>query len=565
MKKCIAMGVLLLFSINVLADGNIFPSRWSKGYLKSSNGYLVKNSNGQGCDGFDKELYFDISSIKDNVGGSFNPAMIKIDYETRGGLTALNKRLNDDNGSFIIPLGHNNWADGNIVRICVGTSIWPFHRKDLEQLFLWYDDDRFNNFWGDVIWDIRQSRLLDCVDNMGYGIVCVPEGQSPSEATNLYHGNGRTIVRTTNPEYRDIDMSDAGRIVYNVRVSGDGQTLRVMAANVPGIGTGAGAAHPRESHTTLPNFVIWYGSLWTDKDNGWEEYTYKATDTLYFRALLGNAGDGKIKGSKRIETRVFLSKGKKEDAHSRWVHVGTATTRGRNLEPWETHVEEIPVNLAELSARGLIQPGGVYNLVACVDRTSNHGGKPYAYREEHESDNCTQENIFYVAAEDLWTDADEWGGASNGGGETAPQPQDLSGLTSLYAINAGWNINAGNWSLTHSPGTERGSFELNGTTLTWIITHTENLYNSATFLQEPLNPDAWLAQACFNHGAHWDVGLTSMDAYHPYCGHFAYDANTMTLTARIPLDAELAAYIRNAQDTSIFDNVSVRVHGFVRQ
>jgi len=122
-------------------------------------------------------------------------------------------------------------------------------------------------------------------------------------------------------------------------------------------------------------------------------YNPKKTDEIKMRAQLKNIGDDDISGDDDIETRYYLSKGYKEDSHSDWIRVGKDNTKGRNLDPDETHWEEEGLKLWDYS---VIEPGKTYNVVVCVDRTKDKDNGDGDYPEIHKSNNCSTEAVLTV-------------------------------------------------------------------------------------------------------------------------------------------------------------------------
>ncbi|MDX9913408.1 MAG: CARDB domain-containing protein, partial [Candidatus Moranbacteria bacterium] len=109
-----------------------------------------------------------------------------------------------------------------------------------------------------------------------------------------------------------------------------------------------------------------------------------------------NTGANGIDSDDEIEGRYFLSEGYKKDSSSDWIKIGSDITHGSSLEPGESHREDKAFRLWEYN---IIQPGGVYNVVYCIDRIRNEDNDGGAYEEEHESDNCTTEAVFTVQSE----------------------------------------------------------------------------------------------------------------------------------------------------------------------
>lgn len=146
---------------------------------------------------------------------------------------------------------------------------------------------------------------------------------------------------------------------------------------------------PTDSATPgLPNFI--------GKKIELSNYNPKKTDAIKVWGYFKNTGADDIDPDDEIESRFYLSKGYKEDSHSDWIRIGKEETKGSNLEVGETQREEEDLRLWDYN---IIQPGGVYNLVACIDRIEDNDNGDGEYDEEHKSDNCTTEAVFTVQTE----------------------------------------------------------------------------------------------------------------------------------------------------------------------
>ncbi len=161
-----------------------------------------------------------------------------------------------------------------------------------------------------------------------------------------------------------------------------------IANAISGMGGSPGYETPAtdpEDHG-LPDFIVKRVEL--------SNYNPGKNDSIKIRAKLKNIGDDDISSDDKIETRFYLSMGYKEDLHSEWKRIGKEYTKGSNLDPEETHWEEETLRLWEYNQ---IQPGQVYNIVACVDRTKDQDNGDGDYAEEHKSNNCSTEAVFTVA------------------------------------------------------------------------------------------------------------------------------------------------------------------------
>jgi len=151
-----------------------------------------------------------------------------------------------------------------------------------------------------------------------------------------------------------------------------------------------------------PDFIIARSRLFA-VDRTTEQYHFKKTDTMCMEGKLKNIGSGKIGDSDKVRTRFMVSNGYKEDGHGDWHGIASFDTAGSHVESGESHTEIVCVSLAD---KPYIEPGKVYNIVTCGDRTevnNNDGGK---YQEEHESNNCTDEMVYRIDAEyDIDVDA----------------------------------------------------------------------------------------------------------------------------------------------------------------
>jgi len=146
---------------------------------------------------------------------------------------------------------------------------------------------------------------------------------------------------------------------------------------------------PTDSATPgLPNFI--------GKRVELSNYNPKKTDRIQIYGYSKNIGSDDIGSDDKIESRYYLSKGYKEDSHSEWIRIGSDFTKGSNLDPGESHREDKAFRLWEYD---IIQPGGVYNVVYCIDRIKDKDNGDGKYPEEHKSDNCTTEAVFTVQAE----------------------------------------------------------------------------------------------------------------------------------------------------------------------
>ena len=155
-----------------------------------------------------------------------------------------------------------------------------------------------------------------------------------------------------------------------------------------GVGPGYETTPTDTANPGLPNFI--------GKKIELNNYNPKRTDSIQIYGYSKNTGVNDIDSDDEIESRYFLSVGHKKDSSSDWIKIGSDITHGSSLDPGESHREDKAFRLWEYN---IIQPGGTYNVVYCIDRTRNHDNDGGEYPEEHESDNCTTEAVFHVQAE----------------------------------------------------------------------------------------------------------------------------------------------------------------------
>lgn len=179
-----------------------------------------------------------------------------------------------------------------------------------------------------------------------------------------------------------MDMSDEADALA---VSGNGNTV----ASFNGFGIKTEETEPPDNGK--PDFIV--NKVWLTTVGGTEQYTYNITDEVKMNAELKNIGDDDIPSNSYVYTRFYLSKGYKEDSHNEWVRVGTDQTLGSNLDPGETHSEQEGLNLWN---QDIVQPGKVYNVVVCTDRTADQNNGSGDWVEKHESNNCSTEAVFTV-------------------------------------------------------------------------------------------------------------------------------------------------------------------------
>ena len=174
--------------------------------------------------------------------------------------------------------------------------------------------------------------------------------------------------------------------------------ISAIANNMGGKGGGPGYQSTPDSQETedpdLPNFIakkIILLNYVTEE----EQYKFYKTDTIKARSYTQNIGEADWAGdATEIEGRFYLSKGYKEDAHSDWIRLGKGIIQRYNLELGDKpHREEITFQLSDYD---IIQPGNVYNIVWCADRTKDQHNGDGDVPETHKSDNCSTEAVFEV-------------------------------------------------------------------------------------------------------------------------------------------------------------------------
>ncbi|MCD6149915.1 hypothetical protein J7J13_04000 [bacterium] len=186
-------------------------------------------------------------------------------------------------------------------------------------------------------------------------------------------------VNTTYHSTPSGGTADTSTIPGSLEVCDTGQIIAAVS------GPGAETLATDEEDPGKPDFIVKRVEL--------SNYNPSKNDEIKVRAKLKNIGENDISSDDKIETRFYLSMGYKEDLHSEWIRIGREYTKGSNLDPGETHWEEESLRLWEYNQ---IQPGQVYNIVACVDRTKDQNNEDGDYEEEHKSNNCSTEAVFTV-------------------------------------------------------------------------------------------------------------------------------------------------------------------------
>lgn len=458
-KKLVYFVLLTMVSNFVFADaqwsraGNIFEKELPGngdgiikvfGKLRPATGFDPKF----GCSigeftGGDDVLEFDVSQIAEKAGSLFDVNKIYVDGFGAGGDYALDiwlENWKNKTGFRSLPwlFDGNNWGSHNIISICVGAKVQTLTLdSQLQAIVLWYD-----------------------------GPVNTTQQQYPKEEP---HGDSMDISKT----------EDA------LAVANNGVTVAHL--NGSGIST-----HETEAPTLgKPDFIV--NSVHLTTTSGTEQYAYNIGDQMQMKAELKNTGDASIPHDKYVYTRFYLSNGYKEDSHNQWVRVGTDQTLGSHLDPSETHNEEEGLKLWEYPQ---IQPGKVYNIVVCTDRTADQNNGSGDWIEKHESNNCSTEAVFTVNGSFNFT----LPSLVLGGGKTNLKVGEPFSVD-MIAYNAGSN----------SPKELRVGYYLSGGTLpnevllgTKIITESEFVSGASKPLSldgliAPTDAGAYTLEACVDY------------------------------------------------------------------
>lgn len=302
----------------------------------------VNNNN---CSNGDKALRFDIYVFSQLAGSSFDVNNIYVDGVASGecALNVLQEEFWRHSQGWTLPyiLGDDWSANSKTTYVRVGSAAQLLTSdKALQNIVLWYDGSIQTTFFPSP-----QNGETDSEDYSG-----------PSFDTKEISGS--------------LVVSNTGQRVSDV-VGAGYETTPTDAPN-PG----------------LPNFI--------GKKVELSNYNPKRTDSIQIYGYSQNIGVNDIDSDDKIESRYYLSKGYKEDSHSEWIRIGSDFTKGSNLDPGESHREDKAFRLWEYD---IIQPGGVYNVVYCIDRIKDKDNGDGKYPEEHKSDNCTTEAVFTVQAE----------------------------------------------------------------------------------------------------------------------------------------------------------------------
>lgn len=354
MKKLVCFVVLgvgmsfVLYNVSYAANwtrsGNITEKEWSSGKPKVFGVLGSPPPNNNNCSGSDMALAFNISILARLAGDSFDVNKIYVDGIGSGGDYALDRWLNNwhskGHGYSLPPLVvGNNWSETNTISVCVG-DIVQFETFDsqLNSIVFWYN-----------------------------GAISTTQQPFP----------------ITRPGGDPMDMSKTDDALA---VSGNGNNV----SNLNGSGITTRATDSQNPNK--PDFIV--NRNWLETVGGIEQYVFSKNDEIKMKGQFKNIGNGEIGNDETIHSRVYLSKGYKEDSHNEWIRVGTDETRGDSLDVGETHTETEGLKLWEYSE---IQPGKTYNIVWCVDRTADQNNGSGDWIEEHESNNCSTEAVFTVS------------------------------------------------------------------------------------------------------------------------------------------------------------------------
>lgn len=303
-------------------------------------------SNNNSCSGNenppDRALTFDISILARNAGDAFDVNKIYVDGVATGE-TALDawffswSVLHGYAWGVLPPLiVGNNWSNTNTISVCVGSSVAATENM-LRSIVLWYN-----------------------------GPVSTTQQPFP-------------IDRPAG------DPMDMGKMEDALAVANNG--VHVSDLN----GSGVKTPEAESPNPGKPDFIV--NRNWLETVGGIEQYTFSKNDEIKMKGQFKNTGDGEIPNDATIHSRVYLSKGYKEDSHNEWIRVGTDETRGDSLDIGETHTETEGLKLLEYSE---IIPGKTYNIVWCIDRTADQNNGSGDWIEKHESNNCSTEAVFTV-------------------------------------------------------------------------------------------------------------------------------------------------------------------------
>ncbi len=137
----------------------------------------------------------------------------------------------------------------------------------------------------------------------------------------------------------------------------------------------------------LPNFVTIESWLGTSRDEKDEETAFFPGEKAVACSLTENIGDA---GSPEdIKVMFLLSNGYKEDSHSEWQQIGEL----QNIRDYNMDVGDVKKECTEFNVP---DKKGVYNIVACPDRTKTKNNGDGDVVEIHKSDNCSTEAVFTV-------------------------------------------------------------------------------------------------------------------------------------------------------------------------
>lgn len=354
MKRLICFVVLCMsfaacnisYAANWTRNGNITLKKWDeKGPLvfgvlgnPPPNNNACSSSEGSP----DHALTFDISILARNAGNAFDVNKIYVNGAGAGGEVALLFWLGEwlvRTGSFSLPplIVGSNWSGVNTISICVGGLTYGAFPNKIKSVFLWYNGP------------VSTTQQPFPIDRPAGD----PMDMSKTEDALAVANNGAQV-------------SD---------LNGSGIATRETESPNPG----------------KPDFIV--NRNWLETIGGIEQYAFSKNDEIKMKGQFKNIGDGETPNDATIHSRVYLSKGYKEDSHNEWIRVGTDETRGDSLDIGETHTETEGLKLWEYSE---IIPGKTYNIVWCIDRTADQNNGSGDWIEKHESNNCSTEAVFTV-------------------------------------------------------------------------------------------------------------------------------------------------------------------------
>ncbi len=276
---------------------------------------------------------------------------------------------------------------------CIGDICWEPSNEDCYQADRWFDLRYPPYLQSDGVCD----QIYDEVEYISQSINSATE--VPEE--HFWQSWWRSLIGVFGKDasaydimnysvIREVEIPGAGSdpdVDFPIVVSGNGATINDT--------TGYGfLLNPTElPEPDLPDFIV--DELQLQTPAGVEQYQYEITDEIKMHAWFDNIGEANWEDGNThddIEVRFYLSDGYKEDSRSDWIHVGTDFIQKENIQISDPpkHEEE-GLKIWEYN----IDPG-VYNIVACADRTEDQDNGDGDVLEEHKSNNCSTEAVFVI-------------------------------------------------------------------------------------------------------------------------------------------------------------------------